>query len=370
MSSNLALKDPELLETPTPVKAGLPAPITKGTALKPKQTAAELSHVEKAAIVMIALGPEPASALLGEMGEQRIRRFAQVVSGMREISAEVVEVVIREFLEILGDKLTLSGGPEEVRKFLGQVLDNDSVTRIMEDLGGTGASVWTRLGDVEESRLASWLEMEHAQVAAVVLTRLNSIKAARVLERFDSDFAQLVVLRMSRVPTFDASTLNQLSEVIERDFLPTVRAEKGNRKPADLIAGLMNHVSSTVRDDLLGRMEQEAPVLTQEVQKVMFTFADIIDRVNPRDVGAVTKDIDEVALMTALKLGEATGNPSVEFVLSNISKRLSERMREDLKEMPEPSKRDGEAAQTEVIAKIKELVDRGAIKLIEAETGD
>ena len=348
-------------------KANLPVQIGQANALEPASTAANLNSVEKAAVIMIALGPEAASALLKEMGEQRIRRFAQVVNRMDRISAETVEEVIEEFLGILEDKLSITGGPDEVRKFLGEVLDNDSVTRIMEDLGGTGVSVWTRLAQVDEERLAAWLKLEHPQVAALTLTKLNSVKAARILERFEPDMAQIVVLRMSRIPVIDSNTLGALTEVIERDFLPTVQREKGSRKPADLIAGLMNHVSGSVRDDLLGRMKEEAPALTEEVQRVMFTFNDIIDRVSPRDVGAVCKGVDEAILMTALKMGQMNNSPSVEFILTNISKRLAERITEDLQAMPEPNKRDGEAAQAELIGAIKTLVDAGTIRLIETD---
>lgn len=249
--------------------AALPVQFDRQRSLATMTTHAMLGPVEKAAIVMIALGPEAASALLGEMGEQRIRRFAQAVNTMNRVSADVVDQVIGEFLDLLQDTMSLTGGPDEVKRFLGEVLDSDSVTRIMEDLGGSGVSIWTRLAQVDEARLAAWLKMEHPQFAAVVLTKLNSLKAARVLELFDADMAQIVVLRMSRIPVLDGATMASLTEIIERDFLPTVQREKGARKPADLIAGLMNHVSGAVRDDLLGRMKQEAPALTEEVQKVM-----------------------------------------------------------------------------------------------------
>ena len=369
MNEQLVAEKTEIagLNLQEPPQANLPVQIGQQTALATTKKILDLNSVEKAAIIMIALGPEAASALLGEMGEQRIRRFAQVVNRMDRISADVVEDVIGEFLELLSDKLSLTGGPDEVKRFLGEVLDNDSVTRIMDDLGGTGTSVWTRLGQVDEARLAAWLKLEHPQVSALVLTKLNSVKAARVLERFDTDMAQIVVLRMSRIPVLDAPTLEALTGVIERDFLPTVQREKGNRKPADLIAGLMNHISGSVRDELLDRMKQEAPALTEEVQKVMFTFNDIVERVSPRDVGGVCKGVDEVVLMTALKMGEAMASPSVEFILGNISKRLAERMREDLQTMPEPKKRDGEAAQAELIGAIKTMVDTGQIRLNEPE---
>jgi flagellar motor switch protein FliG len=331
----------------------------------------ELTWPERATIVLIALGPETASAFLKNLGEDNIRRFARAVSRMREIPHQTVEAVLTDFMEALGDEMSVRGGMDEAKRFLGQVMDGDSINRIMEDLDGRGGrSIWLKLSDASDISLANWLQMEHPQFASVVLTKLRSEQAARVLERFDNAFSQDVVMRMSRVPTLDPHAMELIREAIERDFVSVMERSQGTRKPADLIAALMNHLSSDIRDSLLQHMGEQSPRLAQDVQRVMFTFSDIASRVGARDIAKVVKSLEEMVLLTAMKSAQERNDPAVDFILGNIAKRLAERFAEDLEAMPEVRRKDGEAAQAEVVAAIQVLVKAGEIKMIEIDGGD
>jgi flagellar motor switch protein FliG len=350
-----------------------PNPISKEVGLKRSIAAnpADLTWPERATIVLIALGPETASEFLKNLGEDNIRRFARAVSHMRKIPHKTVEAVLKEFMETLGDEMSVRGGMDEAKRFLGQVMDGDSINRIMEDLDGRGGrSVWRKLADASDSSLANWLQMEHPQFASVVLTKLRSDQAARVLEKFDRAFAQDVVMRMARVASVDPTVMEQIREVVERDFVSLMEKTQGARKPAELIAGLMNHISSDIRDSMLEHLGQEAPRLAQEVQRVMFTFSDIASRVGARDIAKVVKSVEETILLTALRSAKERQDPAFDFILGNIAKLLAERYAEDIEAMPEVRKKDGEAAQAKVVAMIQVLVKRGEIKLIELDGGD
>ena len=351
-----------------------PAPALTGADAMHKSVAPgkdALTWPERATIVLIALGPDTAASFLKDLGEDNIRRFARAVSRMREIPHAVVDDVLTDFMDTLGDEMSVRGGMDEAKRFLGQVMDGDSVNRILEDLDGRGGrSIWLKLADAADASLANWLSMEHPQFACVVLSKLRSDQAARVLERFEAAFAQDIVMRMARVPTVDPSAMEVIREVIERDFVSVMEKNQGARKPAELIAGLMNHVSSSVRDAMLGQMGEENPRLAQEVQRVMFTFTDIASRVGARDIAKVVKGVEEEVLMTAMKSAMVRTDPSVEFILGNIAKRLAERFNEDLAAMPDVRKKDGEAAEAEVVAAIQAMVKKGEIKLIELDGGD
>ena len=84
--------------------------------------------------------------------------------------------------------------------------------------------------------------------------------AASVLERLDRGFAQSVVLRLSRVPQLDPPVAAAIQGAIERDFLSVLQRNLSKRRPADLIAGLMNNISTEVREGFLGYLEAQEPV--------------------------------------------------------------------------------------------------------------
>ncbi|MFO7856088.1 MAG: FliG C-terminal domain-containing protein [Paracoccaceae bacterium] len=333
--------------------------------------AVPLDPAEKAAVVLVALGPEMAANLMRQFDERPMRRFAAAVSRLHEVPRETVVAVVDEFLERLGDDTTVRGGIDEARRILGQILDEEQLSRVLEELDSRGGrSIWQRLGDAADAPFATWIGTEHPQVATVVLSKLRPEQAARLLERFEPAFAHDVVLRMSRVPTADSGAMEVLKSSIERDFVTAIERTQGARKPTELIAGLMNHVSASAREAFLAQMEESDPKLAQEVQRVMFTFSDISTRVAARAVPQVVRAVDEPVLLTALKTALALDDPSAEFILGNVARRLSERLREDLEAMPELRQKEGEQAQAEVVAAVRRLAQTGQIKLIELDGGE
>ena len=250
----------------------------------------------------------------------------------------------------------------------------EDVIRIMDGYHAVVAarvfahSTITRLAGAADAPLATWLASEHPQVVSVVLARLRSAQAARLLERFEAVFAHEVVLRMARAPNPDQAADAILKSIIERDFVSVMERNHGARKPAERIAALLNHVSRASRDSMLEKMEEDDPKLALEVQRGMFTFADIASRVPPRDIAALVKAVDEVELLTALKSAAATDDPAVEFILGNVTRRLADRLRDDLEGLPDVSAKEGEAAQTEIVNTIQQMVRRGEMKLIELDS--
>ncbi|WP_339947111.1 FliG C-terminal domain-containing protein [uncultured Albimonas sp.] len=358
-------------EALVPAQSNLPAGGHPAGQAKAGPAPEALTPAQKAAIVIVALGPEAATEILRSLGETNIRRFATAVAKLKGVPHETVDAVVAEFLGAMGDELSVRGGLDEARKFLGQVLDEDQLARVMEEIDARSTrSIWLRLADASDAALANWLSAEHPQVACLVLAKLRADQAARLLERFEPAFAHDVVLRMARVPTPDNAALEMLKSAIEHDFVSAIERTQGAAKPAELIASLMNHVSNAARETFLSQMEQDDPKLAQEVQRVMFTFADIASRVNPRDISKVIRGVDEPVLMAALKLAQTQENPSAEFILGNVAKRLSDRMREDLAGMPDVRQKEGEAAQAELVNGIQTLARRGEIKLIEIDLAD
>ena len=335
------------------------------------QQAGKLRQIEKAAIILSAIGPDHASEFLRDMNENALTRTAVAISNLERISPEVLDSVIAEFLLSIGTEEEISGGRGTARKLLATVLDDKTIEKIMFDVeGGDSRAAWKKLNDVGTATLASFVAAEHPQTAAVIISELRSEKAAGVIERLDPEFAQQTLLRLSRVPTLDAKVAEMVERVITRDFLSAIHRTLRARRPADLIAGLMNNLSSDTRDQYLDYLEQERPQLHTEVVKTMFTFNDVRLRVEPRDVSLVVKALEEPVLLIALKWGQTQSSPTVDFILENLSKRLSERLAEDLAAHPEVTQRDGEGAHQEVVRKIQQMAKSKEIDLIEQDNGD
>jgi flagellar motor switch protein FliG len=325
--------------------------------------------IEKAAMILTAVGPELAASFLRDLSEPEMERFARAISGLGKVGQDVLDAVIMEFLELLTTGPEISGGSKAARKLLAAVVeDEDEVQRLIEGRRRSEVrTVWERLNDTPAPAVASFLQAEHPQTAAVVLSEMRAEVAASVLERLDRGFAQTIVLRLSRVPTLDPPIAAAVQGAIERDFLSVLQRNLSKRRPADLIAGLMNNISTEVREGFLGYLEAQEPSLAQDVQRTMFTFEDIAVRLHGRDVAGVLRDVPEEVLLKALKLGQAQGSATVAFVLENLPRRLSERYVEELGALTDVTRKEGESAQIEVTKAIQAQAKAGIIRFIEKD---
>jgi flagellar motor switch protein FliG len=78
--------------------------------------------------------------------------------------------------------------------------------------------------------------------------------------------------------------------------------------------------------------------------------------------------VDNATLITAL--AGATVSPlkgSADFILSNMSSRMADQLRESIQERGTVSDEDGENAMSDVVANARELAQNGEILLIESE---
>ena len=326
------------------------------------------SAAQKAAIILSVLSPEEAAAMLREFDEPTIAKFATAVIGLRPITATIMENVVLEFLSTLGDGGSIRGGAAQARKLLGGVLDDKELNRIINRIENPDqGAVWDRMNGVGVEDVLQFVQLEHPQTATFILSRLRPDKAAGILEKLERDFAQGIIMRLSNAVVIDPDIEKSIETVIVRDFLSVISESSSAVKPAEIIGNLMNNVSSSVRDQFLEHLQSADAELAGEVIKVMFTFADIAERVAANEVAKFVKDVEEERLIIALRYSKDTDNPSFDFIMSNLSKRLGERLGEEIDALDAVKEKDGEAAQMETVAVIQKKAKSGEITLIEID---
>ncbi len=323
--------------------------------------------IDKAAVLLTAIGPELASGVLEQLKDDDMERFANALASLGKISQEALDEIIVEFIQSLSIGPELTGGAQAARELLRGIVEESEIDRILAGHNpGMQRSVWARLGDAPPKALATFLSMNHPQTVAVVLSEIKYETAAAVLEELDGEFARSIVLRLSRIPSVDETVNACIEAAIERDFLSVLQNNLSKRRPADLIAGLMNNISSEARDGFLAFLEEKDAHLAQDVQRTMFTFEDILTRVAGRDVPGILREMEDEDVLTAFKFGMMQESETVEYMIVNLPRRLAERYREDLEAMDNVPAKEGETAQIEMTKVIQNLAKAGTIKLIEA----
>jgi flagellar motor switch protein FliG len=207
-------------------------------------------------------------------------------------------------------------------------------------------------------------ENEATEIAAVVMSRLEVPHAAEVLSLLPGDRARRITYAMSQTGAVTPDTVDRigLSLAAQLDAQPPRAFEDG---PEKRVGAILNFSSSETRDSLLSALEGEDQDFADRVRKTIFTFKDIPARISPLDVAKFTRAVDQSQLVMALAHAQSTEDGDVtEFILTNLSSRMADSLRDEISEAGTVKPKAGEEAMTAVILAIRSLEDTGELEMI------
>jgi len=330
----------------------------------------KLTRHQKATIIVRLLQSEGIDLSLADLPDDLQIALAQEMAKMRHVNRLTLDNVVSEFVTELDD-LGLSfprGVPNTLSAIEGNISET-AAAKIREAAGNVAPKdPWTRISEMPEDQLLELLEAESIEVAAVVLTKLQVTKSAEVMGRLPGERARRIAYTMSRTHAIAPHVVDRIGDSLVAQ-LQTARASAFDGQPADIVGGILNFARASTREDVLAGLIEEDQEFGEAVKKTIFTFVNIRDRIDPRDVPAVTREVDPDVFMKAMAAASALEeeNKSVEFILENMSQRMATQLREDMAGLGKIKEKDGEEAMTAVIGAIRRLLDNGDIELVAPE---
>ncbi len=316
-----------------------------------------LTGPEKAAILMLALGQERADKLFSLLDLDEVREISQTMSLLGRVPSEIVERLLAEFGDKIGGVGGVFGNLDVTEKLLLRFLDRDRVTAIMEELRGpAGRTVWDKLGNVNETVLASYLKKEFPQTVAVVLSRIEPAHAARVLANLPDDFAVEVVMRMLRMEVVQKDVLADLERTLRADFMNNL-ARSSRRDNYEVMAEIFNFFDRNTEARLVAMLEERNKEGADRIRALMFTFEDLA-KLDAAGIQAILRNAGNDRIALALK---GASEKLRELFFANMSERGGKIMREEMTAMGPVRLRDVDEAQEFIVKLAKQLAASGEI---------
>src|SRR6185295_6742666 len=172
-----------------------------------------LTGVERASILLLALGEKHGSSIWKLLDDEEIRTLSLAMSSLGTIEATSVEHLLIEFVGQLSATGALMGNSVATERLLTEFLPTDRVNAIMEEIRGpAGRNMWEKLSNVQEEVLASYLKNEYPQTVAVVLSKIRPEHAARVLGILPEELALDVINRSLRMESIQKDVLERVEQ--------------------------------------------------------------------------------------------------------------------------------------------------------------
>ena len=341
-----------------------------GTLPQPGSMAQRLRKLQKAAIIVRLLRAEGVDISLADLPDELQVALTQAMSALRYIDRNTLKLVVAEFVAELDDLgLAFPHDLTGTLDVLDGTISEATATRLRMQAGlGQSDDPWTRIAALDSARLVPILEEESIEIAAVILSMLKVAKSAELLGMLPGERARRITYAISRTGEVSPTTVQRIGDSLVKQLnTQAPRAFEGDA--VERLGAILNFSPAATRDDVLEGLQTEDAGFANEVRKAIFTFANIPDRIDPRDIPKVTRDVDAAVLITALAAcaGKQDESKASEFILANMSQRMATQLRDEIEAVGNVKDKDGEAAMTTVVGTIRELEEKGELLLLAEE---
>lgn len=319
----------------------------------------DITGIQKAAILLITLGPERSARIFRHLKEEEIETLTLEIANTRSVSPATKDQVLDEFYEVcLAQQYIAEGGISYAKELLEKALGPEKARDV---IGKLTASLQVRpfefVRKTDASQLLNFIQDEHPQTIALILSYLSPAQASSIISSLPPDKQADVARRIAQMDRTSPDVIKEVEKVLERKLASLVNQDYTIVGGVDSIVEILNTVDRGTEKHIMETLEIEDPELADEIRRKMFVFEDILS-LDDKSIQRVLREVDNNELAVALK----GANEDVQMVIfNNLSKRLAAMIKEDMEYMGPVRLKDVEEAQQKIVNIIRKLEDSSEI---------
>ncbi|WP_442955848.1 flagellar motor switch protein FliG [Paenibacillus sp. y28] len=318
-----------------------------------------LTGRQKAAILLISLGPEVSAQIFKHLREEEIEQLTLEIASVRKVDTSEKESILSEFHQIcLAQEFISQGGIQYAKEILEKALGSQKAIDIINRLTATlQVRPFDFARKADPAQILNFIQNENPQTIALILSYLQPDQSSIILSSLPQDKQADVAKRIALMDSTSPEVINQVERVLEQKLSSTVTQDYTTAGGIEAIVQILNGVDRGTERTILDSLEIQDPELAEEIKKRMFVFEDIVN-IDNRSIQRIIRDIENADLQLALKVASEEVR---ETIFRNMSKRMAETFKEEMEYMGPVRLRDVEEAQTRIVSTIRRLEESGEI---------
>jgi flagellar motor switch protein FliG len=322
-----------------------------------------LTGMRKAAILLVVLGDEAASAVYKNLPEEDLRSITQEITDLTYISPETAAAVLQEYHRLtITQEYLAQGGPAYASKLLMKTFGEAGAKSLLEQVSQAQEGAMRNLNTLQKAdpqQLAKFIQGEHPQTIALVLAHMNAKAAAAVLGLLPEKLRGQAVMRMAQMQQFSPEMVQKISLILSRKMLSLGEQSRRGFGGIKAVADLLNTVDARLSTTILEAVEQDSPQLAVSIRNFMFTFEDFLE-VPEASIRELLGQVDKKSLAMALK---GASEDLKNHFFKSMSTRAVEMLKEDMDSLGPIRSREVNQAQQDSIALARKLETQGKMVL-------
>lgn len=328
----------------------------------------KLTGLQKAAIMLVTMGPERASELMKFLDLEEAEPLVIEVAHLQNVAPEYVQVVMQEALETsMARGYFYEGGIKYARNMLREAFGEEKAEEMLARLQ---AVIETRpfkfLMRTPPEQIFSFIRREHPQVIALLLSQLPNTQSGKILQMFDASIQADIIRRISTMGRVTPEMIAEMESTIRSKMHIVTVSEVSKSGGVQTAADLINRVDRQTERNVFDSLGESDPELAEELRALLFVFEDII-KLDDRAIQQIVQKSEQADLALALR---GTSGSTQQAFFGNMSDRMAETIREEIEIMPPQRRKDVEDAQTRIVAVARQLEESGDIQIFRGSEAD
>jgi len=325
----------------------------------PQPTIVKLTGEQKAAVLMVALGPEISAEVFKEMKEETVEQVTLQIANLKKVSPADRDSVMEECYTLsMAEEYISQGGVEYAREILERALGDQKAVEIINRLqGALQMTPFDFVKRTDPQQLLNFIQNEHPQTIALILAHLTSDHAATILSALPTEVQVDVATRIAIMDRATPDIIMEIEKVLERRIASVFTQELTAAGGVRSVAEVLNRVDRSTEKAIMEKLEETNPELADEIKRLMFVFDDIL-LIDDRSIQQILREVDQKDLVLALK---GAGEEVKAKILKNMSARARAMINEDMEVMGPVRLKATEEAQQKIVNIIRQLEEMGEI---------
>ena len=320
---------------------------------------AALTPLQKAILVLVSMGEEPAVGVIKALNTRDIKKLTQNAAAMPQVTQEEVMEILEEFMtELSGDTSFIGSGEEWMKKVIEKAVGTSKAQHLLRGIGPQ-QKIFDSLFDVDPATLANLLQKEHPQTQALILSYLDPAKAAAILPALPEEHQADITLRMAKISSIHPDVLAEIEDALMEELQMMGNLGSTEAGGVQMVVDMLNIMEKKTEKQIMAVMEREDPKLADEIKSLMFVFEDLVS-LDDRSMQLILREIDQAVLVVALK---AANDDIKQRIFNNVSSRAAQMLQEDMESMGPTRISEVDAAQSEIVRVALRLEEEGKITL-------
>ena len=318
-----------------------------------------LTGKQKAAILLISLGPEVSAQIFKHLKDDEIEQLTLEIANIRKVNNDDKDGIITEFHDLLVAKEYISsGGIDYAKEVLEKALGNQKALDIIQRLTATlQVKPFDFVRKTDPSQLLNFIQYEHPQTIALIIAYLSPEQAAQILSALPPERQADVARRIAIMDRTSPEVIREIERLLERKLSSVVSEDFTSAGGVQSIVEILNRVDRTTEKTIMESMEIQDPEMAEEIKRRMFVFEDIV-QLDDRAIQQILREVDGKDLALALKGASEEVSAKIQ---RNMSKRAADMLKEDMEFMGPVRLRDVEDSQQRIVNIIRKLEEAGEI---------